>query len=74
MRMHATRWAPDDRNSPGQGGGEEPFAPPQESLRAGRGKTEAPPDPTPTEAPSDTATRGQRVSGPGPNDLTRGLP
>ena len=69
MRMHVTLWASDDRASRGQRSGT-----PQEGTRADRPTPVTEPGRTPTETPADTETGGQRISGPGPNDLTRGLP
>ncbi|MNY03721.1 hypothetical protein D3C86_1363550 [compost metagenome] len=67
MRMHALCWAPDDRN----GGNSESFTS-EESKRPDLEKPVTKSDLTPT--PPDTEKGGQRISGPGPNDLTRGLP
>lgn len=66
MRTPHTRWAPDDLNS---SGGAEPNVSPEKSTRADRER------PTVKDkTPPVTETSGQRISGPGPNDLTRGLP
>ncbi|MBO9540554.1 hypothetical protein J7643_08185 [bacterium] len=64
---------PDDQTSRGQGGtisGAETFVAPVETLK----KPVAEADLTPSETPPDTERGGQRISGPGANDLTRGLP
>lgn len=73
MRIHTIWWAPDDRARPGRRGAA-PSTPNQKSPRADREMPPTESGPTPTEPPSDAAEGGRRTSGPGPNDLTRGLP
>lgn len=74
MRMNDHLRAPDDRSNRGHGGATsdttEPVFTSKESTRSDLKKT----GPTQTKTPSHTKTGSQRISGPGPNDLTRGLP
>lgn len=74
MRMHDPLWAPDDRTRGGTSGGAESSIPPGESSQADLAKPVAESGPTPTETPPETEMGGQHISGPGPHDLTRGLP
>ena len=72
MRMHDPQWAPDDRT---RSGGKESDVTSDESTPADVAKPVAESGLGATEAPTDDTERGsQRISGPGPNDLTRGLP
>lgn len=72
MRMHDPLWAPDDRS---RGGGAESFGTREEGAPADVAKPVTEESGlAPTESPPDTEKGGQRISGPGPNDLTRGLP
>lgn len=64
MGMHGQFWAPDDRTSRGT----EPTVTPEKSTRGDLKKPGAEP---PAEAPQEGS---RSISGPGPNDLTRGLP
>ena len=77
MGKKEQRGASDERTRRRPGGGEslgtETFTS-TESTRADRKKS-APGSALPSTGTSvDTETSGQRISGPGPNDLTRGLP
>lgn len=72
MRMRDFRWAPDDRANRGQRG--TPGGTPEAGARADRRKPEAESGQHPAEPPPDTEKGGERISGPGANDLTRGLP
>ena len=63
MRMRHPLWAPDDPTT--RGSGQEPTASPEENRRPERQAAKTPPVTEPS---------SQRTSGPGPNDLTRGLP
>ena len=70
MRKHDHRRAPDDRTSRGK---VETFTS-EEGSRADLSKPMAESGRPPGEISSDSERGGQRISGPGPNDLTRGLP
>jgi len=74
MRKNEHLRTPDDQSNPGHGGttsdSTEAVFTSEESTRADLKKAARPP----TETPRDTKTGGQQISGPGPNDLTRGLP
>lgn len=73
MRTNDHLRAPDDRSARGRGGtseSKEATFSSEESAKPERKKSGL----TPPETPRDTKTGDQRISGPGPNDLTRGLP
>lgn len=61
---------PNDRNRPG---GEKTFSS-EEGTRADRDKPVTAPQRSATEKLSDVESGGGQISGPGRNDLTRGLP
>ncbi|MNS20434.1 hypothetical protein D3C72_521700 [compost metagenome] len=70
MRMHVVLWAPGERARPGR----RDVDPTEQSPRADRETPATQSGPVPKEPSSDTSEGGPRTSGPGPNNLTRGLP
>jgi hypothetical protein len=72
MREQDHLRTPNDRKRGGQGG-EETFAS-EEGTRADLEKPVTGSERTSAETLSDVGSGGGHISGPGPNDLTRGLP